>query len=370
MDGVTALDGITRPTLVVDEARARRNIARMAAKAAATGTRFRPHVKTHQSTTIARWCREAGVDGITVSSVEMAERFAADGWTDITIAFPFNAREADALLGLVAHGVRLGLIVDSHEAVRRLAASGITADTWIEVDAGYHRTGVDADDDQTLVDLATAIGHARKLRFAGLLTHAGHTYTARSRDDVLRIHGASVAGMLRAQASLAQAGIDAPISIGDTPGCSAADRFDGVDEIRPGNFIFFDLQQLQTGACSAEDIALAVACPVVGRYAARESIVVHGGSAHLSRDAADGPDGGAVYGQLVELDRAGLGWQLAEPAARLTGMAQEHGTITGPAAVLDRYPVGSLVLVVPAHACLACASTRRFVKLDGEPIEA
>src|SRR4051794_36156314 len=158
MGGVAALDGITRPTLVVDEARARRNIARMAAKAAATGTRFRPHVKTHQSRTIARWCREAGVDAITVSSVEMAERFATDGWTDITIAFPFNPREADALLALVDRGVRLGLIVDSGEAVRRLDASGIAAHTWIEVDAGYHRTGVDADDDRTMLDLAAAIG--------------------------------------------------------------------------------------------------------------------------------------------------------------------------------------------------------------------
>ncbi len=77
MGGVTALDGITRPTLVVDRARAERNIARMAAKAAASGTRFRPHVKTHQSPGIAAWYRAAGVDAITVSSVAMAERFAA-----------------------------------------------------------------------------------------------------------------------------------------------------------------------------------------------------------------------------------------------------------------------------------------------------
>src|SRR4051794_5550175 len=172
----------------------------MAAKAAASGTRFRPHVKTHQSPAIATWYREAGVDAITVSSVAMAERFAAAGWDDITIAFPFNPREARALLALVGRGVRVGLIVDSHEAVRRLDASGIAADTWIDVDAGYHRTGVDADDERALVDLATAIGRARNLRLAGLLTHAGHTYAARSRDDVLRIHESSVAAMRRAQA--------------------------------------------------------------------------------------------------------------------------------------------------------------------------
>ena len=376
MDGMTALDGITRPTLVVDEARARRNIARMAAKTAASGTRFRPHVKTHQSPTIASWYRDVGVDAITVSSVAMAERFAAAGWGDITIAFPFNPRETAALLSLVERDVRLGLIVDSTVATRRVIASGIAADVWLDVDAGYHRTGIGADDAAALRDLATAIrGASPRLRFAGVLTHAGHTYGGRSRDEVLRIHEGSLAAMRRAQASLASAGIDAPISIGDTPACNAADGFDGIDEIRPGNFVLLDLQQLQTRTCSADDLALVVACPVVGRYPERGSLVVHGGSAQLSRDSADGPDGGPVYGRVAEVERGaserggGGDWLLGDPAAWLTSLAQEHGTITGPAAALERHEIGSLVLVVPAHACLACASIRDFVTLEGVPLD-
>jgi D-serine deaminase-like pyridoxal phosphate-dependent protein len=97
---------------------------------------------------------------------------------------------------------------------------------------------------------------------------------------------------------------------------------------------------------------------------------VHGGSAHFSRDSADGPGGQATYGRVAEIDGAGSGWHLAEPAVRLTSLAQEHGTLTGPAAALEGSPVGSLALVVPAHACLACASTRTFVTLDGEPLDA
>ena len=269
----------------------------MAAKAAASGARFRPHVKTHQSPGIAAWYRAAGVDAITVSSVAMAERFAAHGWDNITVAFPFSPRETGALLALAERGVRLGLVVDSLEAARRLDASGLTADTWIEVDAGYRRTGVEADDAATLVDLARAVrAAAPRLRFAGLLTHSGHTYAGRSRDEVLRIHEASVAAMRRSQASLATAGIDAPISIGDTPGCDAADGFEGIDEIRPGNFVLLDLQQLQTGTCAEADVALAVACPVVGRYPERGSLVVHGGSAHFSRDRPTGPMDGRCTG--------------------------------------------------------------------------
>lgn len=66
-------DSIQRPTLLLDPDRAKRNISRMAEKAARSGLRFRPHFKTHQSAAVGEWFRPFGVTAITVSSVEMAE---------------------------------------------------------------------------------------------------------------------------------------------------------------------------------------------------------------------------------------------------------------------------------------------------------
>jgi D-serine deaminase-like pyridoxal phosphate-dependent protein len=83
---------ISVPTLLLDEGRARRNIFRMADKAASNQVRFRPHFKTHQSAAVGEWFRDVGVTAITVSSVEMARYFAAHGWNDITFAFPVNVR--------------------------------------------------------------------------------------------------------------------------------------------------------------------------------------------------------------------------------------------------------------------------------------
>ena len=83
------------------------NLRRMRAKADASGTRFRPHVKSHNSPRIAALYREVGVTAITVSSVEMARRFADAGWDDITIAFPLNVRALPELRRLAAD-VRLG----------------------------------------------------------------------------------------------------------------------------------------------------------------------------------------------------------------------------------------------------------------------
>ena len=81
---------IARPTLLLDKARALRNIARIAEKTRRDGVRFRPHFKTHQSAEIGEWIRAHGVEAICVSSVEMAAFFADHGWRDIAIAFPVN----------------------------------------------------------------------------------------------------------------------------------------------------------------------------------------------------------------------------------------------------------------------------------------
>lgn len=71
---------------------------------------MRPHFKTHQSKTVGHWFREVGIDRITVSSAGMAGYFAADGWQDITIAFPVNVREMETIVDLSSK-VDLGLLV-------------------------------------------------------------------------------------------------------------------------------------------------------------------------------------------------------------------------------------------------------------------
>ncbi len=81
---------IIRPTLVLDKEICLRNIEKMMKKAAEFKLKFRPHFKTHQSAEIGEWFKLFGAEAITVSSVQMAEFFAANGWRDITLAFSLN----------------------------------------------------------------------------------------------------------------------------------------------------------------------------------------------------------------------------------------------------------------------------------------
>ncbi len=341
--------GIVRPTLLVDRRRVQANIDLFAGRARAAGVRLRPHVKTHQSPAIAAWQREAGSPAITVSSLEMASYFADHGWDDITLALLVNPRERDAIAAL-ARRVTLGVIVDRPEVVRALAGP---LRVWIEVDVGHGRTGVPWDAAARLQETFAAIAAAPELGFAGLLTHAGQSYGG----GAAAVFATARERMQRARQIIGGAG---EISVGDTPGCFGAPDWRGVDEVRPGNYVFCDLMQVEAGVCAAEQVACAVACPVLATYADR--VVVHGGAVHLARERLEDARG-AWYGELMTLDDAGFGGLLRD--RRVTGLSQEHGVIAG-RDLDDQLAPGDAVLVAPVHSCLTCEQFATYRTLDGD----
>jgi D-serine deaminase-like pyridoxal phosphate-dependent protein len=246
-------DLIDKPTLLLDETTARRNIRRMVERvkrAAHQPLRFRPHFKTHQSAEIGEWFREEGVTSITVSSLDMALYFAQQGWEDITLAFPANLRQAKALDGL-AQNIRLGLLVESCETVRHLGETlENTVDIWIKIDVGAQRTGLPWQDPSAGSGGGPGRQAQPNLRLRGLLTHAGHIYGARRRRSGMRRYEECVDRMYEMRMELAQHGLEGlEISVGDTPGASLVADPGPVDEIRPGNFVFYDAQQMQIGSC-------------------------------------------------------------------------------------------------------------------------
>ncbi len=359
---------IQQPTLLVNEAAARRNIARMAAKARSAGIAFRPHFKTHQSAQIGEWFRDEGVQAITVSSLAMAEYFASAGWEDITLAFPVNLRQMEQINRLAA-AIRLNLLVESLESARALSAGLLRpVDLWIKIDVGANRTGIPWEAEAQVAMLAKAVNSLPKLRFAGLLTHAGHTYTAGSPEGIRAVYRQSVERMNFLRKRLQVEGLtEARISVGDTPGCTLSEDLGRVDEIRPGNFVFYDACQLQFGVCGAEDIAVALACPIVAVHPERSEVVVYGGAVHLSLNPIAGIQPPA-YGLVCLPENSGWGAPL--PGASVRGLSQEHGILRVRPEDLPAFPVGGLACILPAHSCLTVSCMRGYLSLDGEPIEA
>lgn len=360
---------ITKPTLLLNEPIARANMARIAEKAAAAGVRFRPHFKTHQSAEIGEWFRPLGVSAITTSSLDMALYFAGHGWQDITIAFPANLRQAAELSALAAR-VKLGLLVESVETAERLAAAlQAPAEAWIKIDVGGRRTGLAWDRPQEVLPVARAIHNGGKLRLRGLLTHASQTYGARGADEACRRYRESVARITGLREQLAALGLGGlEISVGDTPGSSLCE-LGPVDEIRPGNFVFYDAQQVQIGSCRPEDVAVALACPVVARHPERGEVIVYGGAVHLSKDfLVEGET--RMYGKvaLPLEDSQGARWSAPLDGAFVAGLSQEHGIVRLPPEVLGQVQLGDLLCILPAHSCLSVTLMKEYVTLEGRVI--
>jgi len=360
-------DSINHPTLLLDETRCRRNIIHMAEHAAANGVHFRPHFKTHQSARIGEWCREAGVTSITASSLRMAAYFANAGWDDIVVAFPANWREID-LINHLARSIRLGLIVESRETVRFLG-SHLTSpvDIWLDVDTGYHRTGLDWQAADEAVALCAQITASPMLRLQGMLTHAGHSYNGRTLAEVQAVYDETVTHASSLRQHLLDAGYpDLRISIGDTPCCSLVSDLTAVDEIRPGNFVYYDWMQVIIGACTADEVAVALACPVVTKNAARSQIVVYGGGVHLSKDSFVDQHGRKTFGGVCLPTETG--WSAPRLDSYVESLSQEHGVIRVDSVTFDQVKIGDLLCILPVHSCMTADLMKSVVTFNGDEI--
>jgi D-serine deaminase-like pyridoxal phosphate-dependent protein len=360
----TDLAGLATPTLLLDHARLTRNVTRIAARAHTLGVRLRPHVKTHKCIEVARVQAAAGMRGLMVSTLAEARTFAAQGFDDLVYGVPIEPGKFAAACTLAAQGVRLGVLTDDAGVPGPLgaaaAAAGVVLDVWIKVDTGYHRCGVPPDG-PALVALAEGIGSHHALRFAGLLTHAGHAYHARGADAVRQVAVAEREGMLCAKATLAAAGIAPPtLSLGSTPTLTHVDHLDGIDEVRAGNYVFFDIAQATIGSCTRDDSVLSVLAAVVHRDRGAGKLILDAGGIALSKDrGAVDLDPATGYGELLDLEGQELG-------LRLDSLSQEHGVVTtADAARLDALPVGARVRIRVNHACLTAAQHAEYVVHEG-----
>lgn len=356
------MNAITSPTLVVDREKCENNIRAMAGRARSHGARLRPHMKTHQSADIGNWMRDAGITGITVSSVAMAEYFARHGWEDITIAFPVNILEIKRLNNL-ANKCSISILV-SDEATFPVLEQHLAQplNAYLEIDSGAGRTGLRWDDTGRIAGLLEQIRSHERLRLRGLYSHPGHSYSARSPDEIRRVNEEVHSRLTGLRRQLDLSPEELPLCVGDTPCCSAGDRFEGIAEWSPGNFVFYDLMQTRIGACRTEDIAVALACPVVARHPERGEVTVHGGAVHLSKDRIE-EEGRTHYGRVVRFGDSG--WSQPIEGCYMDRISQEHGTVTLSREASEIFSPGDLLGILPVHSCLTADLMAGYRTLSG-----
>lgn len=233
------------PVLVIDLDAFEKNVADMAAYAAANGLRLRPHAKTHKCAEIARRQVAAGAVGICCAKLGEAEEMAAGGIDGILITSPVVS--APAMERLVALNERIGglqVVVDNPDNARALAAtigSHKRLTVLIDIDPGIRRTGVASA--EAAVALAQVIAGLPQLNLLGVQYYCGRQqhiekYAERRADIIDRTD------YLRTIiAALAEAGFAPRIITGGGTGTHRIDVELGVlNELQTGSYIFMDRQ--------------------------------------------------------------------------------------------------------------------------------
>jgi len=339
----------------------------MTARAKSLNVALRPHVKTHKCVEIARVQTAGNAGGIMVSTLAEAAYFLKAGFTDITYGVPIEAGKFSEAIRLAKASERFSVLTDDaataeslNEAARR---ENIKLDVFVKIDCGYHRCGVEPHA-PAAIEIPRLISDSSNLNFAGILTHAGHSYHARTPEELLAIARTERDSMSELAQKLNNEGIDAPtVSIGSTPTMSRIDHTDGITEFRAGNYIFYDAFQATLGSCSFDDCALTVLAAIVHRDFSRRKIVVDAGAIALSKDrGAVELDAACGYGRVLDLAGGDLN-------LRVNRISQEHGEIeVGDEAILQRLKVGSRLRILANHSCLTATQHSHYQVLEGDKI--
>jgi D-serine deaminase-like pyridoxal phosphate-dependent protein len=362
------LEFLATPALLLDAAKLEENCRRMRERLQPFGVQLRPHVKTAKNIEVAQRALGAPTGPITVSTLREAEYFFDHGFRDILYAVGMVPHKVPRVAELTRRGARIATIVDSPEGARALAQAaakaGVKIPVLAEIDSDGHRAGI-APGDARLFEVSDALGESLQ----GVMTHAGDSYNCATPEAIREVARRERDAVVACAEALRGRGRACPVvSVGSTPTATFAESFDGVTEVRVGVYVFHDLVMAGLGVCAVDDIALSVLGSVIGHQRDKGWVITDAGWMALSRDrgtAKQAIDQG--YGVVCDESGAPIEDLIVVDAN------QEHGIIArrggGP---LDfaRFPIGSLVRILPNHACATAAQHGEYqVIRDGMPAE-
>lgn len=360
------LSEIPTPSLILDQQKLKANIGRMTGHIVSRGIKLRPHLKTCKSIDVARMALEDNFGGITVATLNEAEYFASFGIRDILYGVCVTPDKLGWIDELQQKGVSMTLITDSlcvaERLARRARGPGSVIKVMVEVDSGEHRTGV-LPGDPALVDIAQCLHDSASVEFAGVFTHAGHSYQCRSLAEVQGVAEEERLAVVSAADTLKDRGVACDIvSVGSTPTALHAASVEGITEVRAGVYVFNDLFQAVLQSCKINDIAVSVLSTVISHDKLRNRILIDAGGLALSKDRSTAStDHDAGYGRLIN----DMGEDVFTDLY-ITDTHQEHGEIRSRNPLpFDQLPVGARVRVLPNHSCMTSAMYDRYHVVDG-----
>jgi D-serine deaminase-like pyridoxal phosphate-dependent protein len=349
---------VDTPAILIDLEIVENNLYQMQQKANQCGVALRPHIKTHKITEFALMQLKLGAIGITTSKVSESEVMADAGIRDIFIANQIVAPKKIMRLLDLSRRLNVSVGLDSVEGARRLSEvfsnQGCSIDYLIEINSGLNRCGVPPG--QPAVELLQAVQQFPGLRYKGVFTHAGQVYGKQSRREVEQVGQLESRSVAETAALLQDQSIPSEVvSVGSTPTMKIWQGYIGVNEIRPGNYIFHDAIQMALDVARPEECALTVLATVISRPASERAVI----------------DAGS---KVLALDKGGHGTEMVQGFGRAMGkkavlerLSEEHGILAvNPA---ENLAIGERVRILPNHACTVINLSDRAYGLRNGKVE-
>jgi len=332
-----SIEDLPTPRIVIEAAVVRQNLARAASYARQHGLGIRPHTKTHKSTLLARMQLDQGAIGLTVAKVGEAAVMASVS-DDLLMAYPAVDRRRCTALASLARKCTVRVGIDSTVAADALAdaarSAGSNIGILVDLDVGHHRTGVQSP--QEALALARHISRAGGLRLDGIMFFPGHISAPPAEQaPALRAVSEQLEALL---AVWRKDGLEARIvSGGSTPTLFQSHLVPAITEIRPGTYVYNDVNCVRGGSATLDDCAARIIATVVST-AVPGQIVLDAGSKTLTSDRC-GPAPESGHGYVIEY-----------PKAKIAKLSEEHAQVDVTAC--ERSPkVGDRVTVIPNHIC-------------------
>lgn len=356
---------VSTPCFLVDVDRVKKNATRMQDTCHRLNLDLRPHTKTHKTIEGCDILTGGTRRKITTSTLAECDFYADAGYDDILFAYPITADKTTRCGELVNRLEEFHVLLSSldglqclRDAAHRLKPGKVWS-IFIEIDCGYGRTGIKWDSDEVL-QAGRALWDEPCFHLQGLYIHCGQGYNIMKPEARIKDQQNMVRNIQETVSKLKAAGIEVPVvGTGSTPNCSVADDvLSAFSEFHPGNYIFYDFEQVLLGSCKMEDIAVCVATRVVCHKRDLNMLVVDCGFLGLSHDGiAQHPEEFCIIKD--------------NPHLRLKGMSQELGKIVskdGGKIDFDKYPVGTLLFIYPFHSCAAAAMYPQYYIHSGQQI--
>jgi D-serine deaminase-like pyridoxal phosphate-dependent protein len=340
---IAELDALPTPALVIDGAVARKNIQTFAEYAAKHHLNLRPHTKTHKSRFIGGLQMQAGAIGLTVAKVGEAIALQ-DTAKDLLMAYPAVDTARCKGLAELARSRTIRVVVDSKEGIEALAsaakAAGSIIGILVEIDVGMGRTGVASAMES--VKLAQLVTGSKSLRLDGILCYPGQIWVPVDQQEASL---AAVSAKLEETIAVwTTQGFEAKIvSGGTTPTAFKSHLVKPYTEIRPGTYVFNDMNTYRGGYCTLDQCSARIICTVIST-AVKDQIVIDGGTKTFTSDIC------------IPARDSGHGYMLEYPEARITKLSEEHGQVDV-SQCGNRPKIGDRVSVIPNHIC-PCVNLR------------